>query len=142
MRERTEKEIKNIIYELHESDFIDYKIEANNLILRVAIDCTIEDRLNVESENGEKYYIYDIICHNYKDFKLFNETNADLLLAQILSFYISNDKYYFFIQSENFIYVKFEFDCKYIEWKPIKVVFAYDLHYTDSVAESFKFNKA
>ena len=67
--------IENILYQLHESFFIDYAIKNDDLIFRVAINCAIENTLNIGCKYGEKYYLYDIICLDYKNLK----TNGDEL---------------------------------------------------------------
>ena len=57
---------KNLLFELHESEFIGFTIKDSDLIFRVAINCGVEEKLGVKSDFAEKFYIYDMICHKYK----------------------------------------------------------------------------
>ena len=113
---------KKLLFELHESEFIRFTIKGSDLIFRVAINCGVEEKLCIESEFGEKFYIYDIICYNYQMIESNYTENLDLLLKEILCFKIVEDKYLLSIHlcfSES---VDFIFNCDSIEWLPIKLV--------------------
>lgn len=113
-------EIENILYELHESFFIDYAIKNNDLIFRVAINCAVENKLNINCEYGEKYYLYDIICLDYKNLKTNCDDKNKIQLNSILGFYLYNNEYLFMVENrENEI--DFTFDCSNIKWEPIVI---------------------
>lgn len=114
-------EIENILYELHESFFIDYTIKNNDLIFRVAINCAVENKLNINCEYGKKYYLYDIICLDYKNLKTNCDDKGKIQLNSILGFYLYNNEYLFMVENrENEI--DFTFDCSNIKWEPIVVI--------------------
>ncbi|MGM9971561.1 MAG: hypothetical protein ACI35W_04070 [Anaeroplasmataceae bacterium] len=121
MRKETIKEKNNILFELHESLFVDYKLDKDNLILRFAINCAIVESLGVKSKFGEKYYIYDVVCHNLNFFEVNNVYDIQLLLCEILDFMVYDNKFsLILIEGINEIY--FTFDCESIEWIPIVVL--------------------
>ena len=113
---------QNILYELHESDFISFNRTENELIFRVAINCGVEERLGVECEFAEKFYIYDIVCHEYEMFDTNYDEDQELLGQEILGFQIINGKYNFTILVGVIECVEFTFDCKSIDWIPIEIV--------------------
>ena len=113
---------QNLLFELHESEFIGFTIKDSDLIFRVAINCGVEEKLCIESEFAEKFYIYDIICHNYEMIESNYTENLDLLLKDILCFKIVEDKYLLSININFSESVDFIFDCNSIEWLPIKLV--------------------
>ena len=45
---------QNLLFELHESEFIRFTIKDSDLIFRVAINCGVEEKLGVKSEFAEK----------------------------------------------------------------------------------------
>lgn len=93
MKKRALNEKQNIPYALHESEFINFKSSDSELIFRVAINCGVALALGIECEFAEKFYIYDIICHEYKMFETNYDRSQELLLNEILDFKIINDKY-------------------------------------------------
>ena len=113
---------QNLLFELHESDFISFTMADNDLIFRVAINCGVEEKLCVESEFAEKFYIYDVICHKYEMIESNYAENSDLLLKDILCFKIIEDKYLLSININFSESADFIFDCDSIEWLPIKLV--------------------
>lgn len=113
---------QNLLFELHESEFIGFTIKDSDLIFRVAINCGVEEKLCVESEFAEKFYIYDVICHKYEMIESNYAENSDLLLKDILCFKIVEDKYLLSININFSESVDFIFDCDSIEWLPIKLV--------------------
>ena len=118
---------QNLLFELHESDFISFTMTDNDLIFRVAINCGVEEKLGVESEFAEKFYIYDVICRGYDMIESNYTENSDLLLKDILCFKIIDDKYLLSINDNLSESVDFIFDCDSIEWLPIKLVTADEL---------------
>ena len=118
---------KNLLFELHESEFIGFTIKDSDLIFRVAINCGVEEKLCIESEFAEKFYIYDVICHKYEMIGSNYTENSDLLLKDILCFKIIDDKYLLSINNNLSESVDFIFDCDSIEWLPIKLVTADEL---------------
>lgn len=122
----SKKEIENILYQLHESFFIDYAIKNNDLIFRVAINCAIENKLHINCEYGEKYYIYDIICLDYKNLKTNCDDKGKIQLNSILGFSLYNDEYLFMIENLD-DEIDFTFDCSNIKWEPIILINGDDL---------------
>ena len=119
---------KNLLFELHESEFIGFTIKDSDLIFRVAINCGVEEKLCIESEFAEKFYIYDIICYNYEMIESNYTENLDLLLKDILCFKIVEDKYLLSINMNFNESIDFIFDCDSIEWLPIKLVTSDELN--------------
>ena len=119
---------KNLLFELHESEFIGFTIKGSDLIFRVAINCGVEAKLCIESEFAEKFYIYDIICYNYDMIESNYTENLDLLLKDILCFKIVEDKYLLSININFNESIDFIFDCDSIEWIPIKLVTSDELN--------------
>ena len=121
---KASKKEKNILYELHESDFVGYAIKGEDLILRVGINCAVAANLDIDCEFGEKYYIYDIVCHKYKDFVISydNDSKQDIVLSEILAFQVHDDKYVLTLEIEACTCAYFVFDCESIEWKPVKLI--------------------
>ena len=113
---------QNLLFELHESEFIGFTIKDSDLIFRVAINCGVEEKLGVESDFAEKFYIYDIICHKYELIDSNYTKDLDLFLKDILCFKIVEDKYLLSININFNESVDFIFDCESIEWLPIKLV--------------------
>ena len=70
---------QNLLFELHESEFIRFTIKDSDLIFRVAINCGVEEKLGVKSEFAEKFYIYDVICHKYEMIERSNQYAEDVL---------------------------------------------------------------
>lgn len=127
MRKKTLKEKNNIPYELHESDFIDFSIKKNDLIFRVAINCGVADVLGIECEFAEKFYLFDIICHNFSNLETEYNDKADLLLCDIQCFILVDENYLFSINKTFTEQINFKFDCEFVEWLPIKVITATEL---------------
>ena len=119
---------QNLLYELHESVFISFMINGDDLVFKVAINCGVEKELNVESAFAEKFYIYNIICHKYKMIDSNYTENLDLFLSDILIFKIVEDKYLLSIDNNFIESVDFIFDCESIEWLPIKLVTSDELY--------------
>ena len=119
---------KNLLFELHESEFIGFTIKGSDLIFRVAINCGVEEKLCIESKFAEKFYIYDIICYNYDMIESNYTENLDLLLKDILCFKIVEDKYLLSINMNFNESIDFIFDCDSIEWLPIKLVTSDELN--------------
>ena len=113
---------QNLLYELHESEFISFTMTGSDLVFRVAINCGVEERLGVKCEFAEKFYIYDIVCHEYEMIESNYAENSDLLLKDILCFKIIEDKYLLSININFSESADFIFDCDSIEWLPIKLV--------------------
>ena len=111
---------QNLLFELHESEFIRFTIKDSDLIFRVAINCGVEEKLGVKSEFAEKFYIYEMIESNYTE-------KSDLLLKDILCFKIVEDKYLLSININFSESVDFIFYCDSVEWLPIKLVTADEL---------------
>ena len=44
---------QNLLFELHESEFIRFTIKDSDLIFRVAINCGVEEKLGVKIEQAE-----------------------------------------------------------------------------------------
>ncbi len=122
------KENNNLLYELHESDFIDFAIKNDMLIFRVAINCGVAEELGIESDFAEKFYIYDIICHKYSLFESDYTENMDLFLKEILCFKQIENKYLFSIDLNFLDSVDFMFDCESIEWTPIELLTVDELY--------------
>lgn len=122
MRKKTMKEKKNIPFGLHESLFVDYKLDKDSLILRFAVNCAIVESLGIECEFGEMYYLYDAVCHDVNSFELDNENNAEMLLCEVLDFGIYDNKYNLMLIEEFNKEIYFSFDCSKIEWIPIKLM--------------------
>lgn len=118
---------QNLLYELHESEFIGFTIKDSDLIFKVAINCGIEEKLGVESDFAEKFYIYDIICHKYELIDSNYTEDLDLFLKDISCFKIVEDKYLLSININFNESVDFIFDCESIEWLPIKLVTSNEL---------------
>ena len=74
---------RNLVYQLHESEFVDFTMTDSELIFKVAINCGVEEKLGVNSDFAEKFYIFDIICHNYKMYENNYNNNLDLFLKDI-----------------------------------------------------------
>lgn len=70
----------------------------------------------------EKFYIYDIVCHEYEMIESNYNENLDLLLKDIQCFKVIEEKYLFSINLNFNESVDFIFDCDSIEWLPIKLV--------------------
>ncbi len=121
MRKKTMKEKKNIPFGLHESLFVDYKLDKDSLILRFAVNCAIVESLGIECEFGEKYYLYDAVCHNLNYFEEINEYDFELLLCEVLDFFVYENRFSL-ILTEGINEVYFTFDCESIEWIPIVVL--------------------
>ena len=119
---------QNLLFELHESEFIDFTIKDSDLIFRVAINCGVEEKLGVKSDFSEKFYIYDVICHKYEMIESNYTENLNLLLKDILCFKIVEDKYLLSININISESVDFIFDCDSVEWMPIKLVTADELY--------------
>lgn len=113
---------QNLLFELHESEFIGFTIKDSDLIFKVAINCGVEEKLGVESNFAEKFYIYDIICHKYELIDSNYTEDLDLFLKDISCFKIVEDKYLLSININFNESVDFIFDCESIEWLPIKLV--------------------
>ncbi len=113
---------QNLLFELHESEFIGFTIKKSDLIFRVAINCGVEEKLGVESGFSEKFYLYDVICHKYNMIESNYSDNLDLFLKDISCFKIVEDKYLLSINVNFIESVDFLFDCESIEWLPIKIV--------------------
>ena len=118
---------QNLLYELHESEFISFTMTGNDLVFRVAINCGVEERLGVKCEFAEKFYIYDIICHKYELIDSNYTEDLDLFLKDISCFKIVEDKYLLSININFNESVDFIFDCESIEWLPIKLVTSNEL---------------
>lgn len=118
---------QNLLYELHESEFIGFTIKDSDLIFKVAINCGVEEKLGVESDFAEKFYIYDIICHKYELIDSNYTEDLDLFLKDISCFKIVEDKYLLSININFNESVDFIFDCESIEWLPIKLVTSNEL---------------
>lgn len=118
---------QNLLFELHESEFIGFTIKDSDLIFKVAINCGVEEKLGVESDFAEKFYIYDIICHKYELIDSNYTEDLDLFLKDILCFKIFEDKYLLSININFNESVDFIFDCESIEWLPIKLVISDEL---------------
>ena len=121
------KKKQNLLYELHESEFIGFTIKDSDLIFKVAINCGVEEKLGVESDFAEKFYIYDIICHKYELIDSNYTEDLDLFLKDISCFKIVEDKYLLSININFNESVDFIFDCESIEWLPIKLVTSNEL---------------
>lgn len=126
----------NIKFNLHESDFIDYKIEDNDLIFRVAVNYGI----NGLDENGHIYCIYDIICHNYEIIEEYGIKENNLELSDIAYFEPRDDKYLLALFPDTEHYAHFIFKATSIEWIPIIEIRVEDLYETDLV-DDYVFNK-
>ncbi len=113
---------QNLLFELHESEFIGFTIKDSDLIFKVAINCGVEEKLGVESDFAEKFYIYDIICHKYELIDSNYTEDLDIFLKDILCFKIVEDKYLLSININFSESVDFFFDCDSIEWLPVKLV--------------------
>lgn len=113
---------QNLLYELHESEFISFTMTGSDLVFRVAINCGVEERLGVKCEFAEKFYIYDIVCHEYEMIESNYDENLDLLLKDIQCFKVIEETYLFSINLNFNESVDFIFDCESIEWFPIKIV--------------------
>ena len=111
-----------MLFELHESEFIGFTIKDSDLIFKVAINCGVEEKLGVESDFAEKFYIYDIICHKYELIDSNYTEDLDIFLKDISCFKIVEDKYLLSININFNESVDFIFDCENIEWLPIKLV--------------------
>lgn len=118
---------QNLLFELHESEFIRFTIKDSDLIFRVVINCGVEEKLGVKSEFAEKFYIYDVICHKYEMIESNYTEKSDLLLKDILCFKIVEDKYLLSININFSESVDFIFYCDSVEWLPIKLVTADEL---------------
>ena len=118
---------QNLLYELHESEFISFTMTGNDLVFRVAINCGVEERLGVKCEFAEKFYIHDIVCHEYEMIESNYNENLDLLLKDIQCFKVIEEKYLFSINLNFNESVDFIFDCESIEWFPIKIVTSNEL---------------
>lgn len=113
---------QKLLYELHESEFISFTTTDSDLIFRVAINCGVEENLGVKCEFAEKFYIYDIVCHQYEMIENNYNENLDLLLKDIHCFKEFEEKYIFSINLNFNESVDFIFNCESIEWLPIKIV--------------------
>ena len=118
----------NILYELHESEFLTLTVKDNDLIFRVAINCGVATNLGIQSEYSEKFYIFDIVCHQYKIIETNYVDNLDLFLHDILSFRVFENNYIFSINLDCVEYIYFIFDFESIEWLPIEVVTGDELY--------------
>ncbi len=123
----------NILYELHESDFVDFAIKDNDLIFRVAINCGVEERLGVISDFAEKFYLYDIVCHNFEMIEENYNEEQDLLLCDILCFKKIKGNYLFSINYDVANSVDFVFNCDNVEWVPLKIMTSKEL---DNIAKT------
>lgn len=113
---------QNLLFELHESEFIGFTIKDSDLIFKVAINCGVEEKLGVESDFAEKFYIYDIICHKYELIDSNYTEDLDIFLKDISCFKIVENKYLLSININFNESVDFIFDCDSIEWLPVKLV--------------------
>lgn len=104
---------QSIIYELHESDFIDFVIKDNDLIFRVAINCGVEERLGVISDFAEKFFLYDIVCHNFEMIEENYKDKKDLLLCDVLCFKKIKGKY--------LLSINYDIGDS-VEWVPFKIM--------------------
>ncbi len=110
---------KYILYDLTESCFIDYKIKDNDLIFRIAINCALGNLPGFDFDSDD-YYVYDIVCHNYKIIKSDFLEEMDLLFADIIAFVYVNGVFQLIVdagykQPE----IILTFDCERISWNPI-----------------------
>ena len=126
----------NIKFNLHESQFIDYKIEGNDLIFRVTVNCYINDIEEIEDE----FYIYDITCRNYEIIDDYGIKEFDIKFSEIACFEPRDDKYLLALRPDNDHYAHFIFRATSIEWVPIIEVTGDELYETDLV-EDYQFRK-
>ncbi len=121
---------KYILYNLTDSEFIDYKIKDNDLIFRIAINCALGNLPGFDFDSDD-YYIYDIVCHNYKiiDSNFFEE--MDLISDEIIGFYYVDGVFKLILLTIEFKYLFFTFDCESISWNPIILCTPDELDYIE-----------
>ena len=119
----------DIKFNLHESDFIDYKIEGNDLIFRVAVNYGI----NGLDEDGDTHCIFDIICRNYEIIDDYGIKEFDIKFSEIACFEPRDDKYLLALRPDNAQYAHFIFKATSIEWVPIIEVTGDELYETNLV---------
>ena len=100
------------------------------MILRVAINCAVTD-LDPDCEYGEKYFLYDIVCHQCNIIENTCDIYPDLVLQDILSFIIYEGNYLFAINPHGWEPAQITFNCESIEWIPIKEFNGYDVYFIE-----------
>lgn len=119
----------NIKFNLHKSHFIDYKIDDNNLIFRVAVNYGI----NGLDEDGDTHCIFDIICLNHEIIDDYGIKEFDIKFSEIACFEPRDDKYLLALFPDNAQYAHFIFKATSIEWVPIIEVTGDELYETNLV---------
>lgn len=128
----------NIKFNLHESDFLDYKIEDKSLTFRVGINPILNENL---TSNNETYtYIYDIKCYNYEIVETCEVEDCDLRFADIACFEPRDDKYLLALYPEDTQYAHFIFKASSIEWTPI-IELTVDDFENDDIINKYFFEK-
>ena len=112
----------SIPFGLHESYIIDISIKEDKMIFRFAIDCYINEKLNIDCSEEDLFYLFDLVCYNHIIYESNLKDEDNILMKDILVFKKVDNKYLLYIFEDWDESIDIIFNCEKMEWIPIKVM--------------------